>query len=1544
MRKTLLIISFLFLTVGYSQPIAVSTTSYTVPELVTDVLINSPCVTATNITWRTGTNFGSTNGIGFFQNTNPNIPIQSGLILSTGNVLNAPGPNTTMLDDGNEAWTGDADLEATLAAAGIPIITANASVLEFDFTPTSSNFSFDFIFASEEYGNFQCQYSDAFAFLITNVTTGVTTNLAVVPGTNLPISIATIRDFAYNSSCPSANENLFGRFNGGSNAMSAAINFNGQTKLITASSVLTPNMPYHIKLVIADRLDYQSDSAIFISSNSLNIGQDVLGPDLTFANNTALCQGSMYVINTGLNPAEYSFIWKNGNTVIPGETGASLSITAAGTYSVTYENISGNCVPITNSIIIEFTSVITTPNPKNIYRCDSGAANYIFNLDSNTAVVKVGLDPATIVTYYDSQANANSGTNPLPLQYTSTNNTTIFVRIQVPSGCFVVKSFTLLISPPAIANQPANQVKCEGVSGTGKALFNLINLKNIILGGQSAAIYTVTFFTSQNDANNNTNPISQGAYYNNTTFYNSANTTIFVRVQNDSDASCFSITSFDLIVNPLPLVDVITQNLTTCTQYTLPPLTNGNYFTAPNGGGTPLFAGDIITETKTIYIYSEPLGTNPCAASSTLTVTVVDLALLTPANVSQCTSYTLPVLTSGKYYTQPGGNGTVIPSGTVITVTSTIYYYFVLPNLPSCVVDSSFQVTILPAIVLGERPDVFECTSYSLPALSVGKYYPAANGSGTQIPAGTVITSTQNIYVYATTAGANPCVTEDLFRVTIGITAPADIYQCNGYTLPSLPIGKYYTGPAGTGTMIPEGTVINSNMTLYIFQPTTSGQNSCINNLSFNLSFTQPIVDTLPDVSVCESYILPQLANGGYFTATDGGGNLLQVGDLITTSQTIYIFQRLNATCANESSFEVTILGYPVIDARPDIDICNQYVLTDLDFGDYYTGPNGTGTMLLGGTVITSTQLIYIYAVSSTAPFCSSQGSFQINIFGTTTDAPTDVTACDSYILPALNTPDSYYFTQPGGVDGTGVVIPVGSAITTTQTVYVYKETIIRDGFRCTAENSFDVTINLTPVIAPISNISACDSTELPALLVGNYFTGANGTGTLIPSGTFITAPQTIYVYANTNTTPDCASQTSFYVDVFNVDNLPDVTICGSYTLPSLTVGKYYTQSNGGGTQLFAGTVISTSQTVFIFLSSTFLPPCSDESFFSITIINPPVANPVPVATRTICDDDGTNDGTYNFDLTLLTPAVLGTQVASEYTLFYYETMANAIAQTNATLFSTSSTVFVRVNNTLAANCYDIKPINIIVNKLPFPTPLDGAVCIDYETGSLLNPYTIYSGLSASNHTFVWNDQTNATVGTNASYTATLPGIYSVVATNTATGCVSDAVSVNVTQSERAEVSYVVESDFSDNQRIIVTATGFGGDYEYQLDGGAFQDSNIFENVTSGIHNVNVRDKNGCGVTPIQVLVINYPRFFTPNGDGYNDTWNIKDLRTNSSARIIIYDRYGKIITSIQPSGAGWDGLYNGKMIMSDDYWFTVYYSNSNNIEAEFRAHFAMKR
>ncbi len=157
-----------------------------------------------------------------------------------------------------------------------------------------------------------------------------------------------------------------------------------------------------------------------------------------------------------------------------------------------------------------------------------------------------------------------------------------------------------------------------------------------------------------------------------------------------------------------------------------------------------------------------------------------------------------------------------------------------------------------------------------------------------------------------------------------------------------------------------------------------------------------------------------------------------------------------------------------------------------------------------------------------------------------------------------------------------------------------------------------------------------------------------------------------------------------------------------------------------------------------------------------------------------------------------------------------------------------------------------------------------------------------------------------------------------------------------------ASSDYTVTAAFNDNQ-IISFTDPLGPNFVYQLDSGPYQFSPVFENVSTGIHAITVNDIYGCSpFTRSNVLVINYPKFFTPNGDGFNDTWKISDLN-NLIFKIYIFDRYGKLLKEISPDGLGWDGTYLGQQVPADDYWFTVDYVE-NLIPKKLRSHFSLKR
>nr|WP_240485504.1 T9SS type B sorting domain-containing protein [Myroides marinus] len=139
--------------------------------------------------------------------------------------------------------------------------------------------------------------------------------------------------------------------------------------------------------------------------------------------------------------------------------------------------------------------------------------------------------------------------------------------------------------------------------------------------------------------------------------------------------------------------------------------------------------------------------------------------------------------------------------------------------------------------------------------------------------------------------------------------------------------------------------------------------------------------------------------------------------------------------------------------------------------------------------------------------------------------------------------------------------------------------------------------------------------------------------------------------------------------------------------------------------------------------------------------------------------------------------------------------------------------------------------------------------------------------------------------------------------------------------------------------------------YEFAIDNSAFQPSSQFYNVPIGEHVAYARNiKTGCSAS-IKFSVFGYPKYFTPNGDGYNDTWNIPGLKGHNEARIYIYDKSGRLLKQLSPHTEGWDGTWNGKQMPSTDYWFTVEFVNDyktpderNGRKVSYKGHFSLKR
>lgn len=356
--------------------------------------------------------------------------------------------------------------------------------------------------------------------------------------------------------------------------------------------------------------------------------------------------------------------------------------------------------------------------------------------------------------------------------------------------------------------------------------------------------------------------------------------------------------------------------------------------------------------------------------------------------------------------------------------------------------------------------------------------------------------------------------------------------------------------------------------------------------------------------------------------------------------------------------------------------------------------------------------------------------------------------------------------------------------------------------------------------------------------------------------------------------------------------------------------------------------------------------PCYDETTIKFIVDVHPVANVVNIPAA--CDDTNPSDtdGLNAFDTSTIESQLLQGQTGM--VVRYFDANNNSLPSPLPNPFITATqNVRVTVENPKNTTCIEETLLSFVVNPLPnINLNKDGVedqlVCTNLPTFTVQINGGINDGTPTTNYTYVWKKD-GAVVAGQTGYTLDVnsEGLYTVdVATSQ--GC-SRTRTIKVTASDIAKIESVEIVDLNDVNKVTIIVSG-SGDYEYSLNDatGPFISSNVFENIPSGIHTIYVNDKNGCGIVSKEVAVVGAPKYFTPNGDGYNDYWNIKGTNTtaNSKSVIRIFDRYGKLLKQIFPNSNGWDGTFNGQALPSDDYWYTVVLEDGREI----KGHFALKR
>ena len=768
-------------------------------------------------------------------------------------------------------------------------------------------------------------------------------------------------------------------------------------------------------------------------------------------------------------------------------------------------------------------------------------------------------------------------------------------------------------------------------------------------------------------------------------------------------------------------------------------------------------------------------------------------------------------------------------------------------------------------------------------------------------------------------------------------------------------------------------------------------------NFNYNNTYCSTGANPVPTITATGGGTF-DINNGGVFldtgtniNSTSGEINLSAIPNnglgIDNTGNFTITYTTPGTFCSASSNYNITINATPVITTLSNQEECDSFTFpaitgTNLTGSEsYYTATGGGGTAYAAGATVnfadfaTYPVTLYIYDETGSTPNCSDEKTFSLTLHQTPViTALGNQVECDSFTFPAiagtnLTGSESYYTATGGG----GTAYAVGTTVnfadfaTYPVTLYIYDETGSTPN--CFSEETFTLTINKTPIVNDIADVNvSCDTYILPVItganLTGNemYYTETNGGGTVYAGNStlnfndFLTYPVTLYIFDATGSVGnECTSEEEFSLTIVPTDD-PTFTYapntCLSSTNPTptsvITPGGTFSIDNAAVINPLTGEIDLASVIGDTTYQITYLTNglCPDTSSISI-IIDDIVDASIAFADETVCINDATNPqaiptadlgGTFSIDQNAVIDSVTG------------------IIDLTSTVANTTYTVSYTVDN---GNCTDTQTATIEVVGLPeFDVPYQAFIC---PTAGIDTDIIITN--ANGNYTYQWSyTDSNGdiiVVGNTDTLTLNDPsqvGIYTVtaqVATNDPSLFCEFSQLVSVGLAEQVVISNVFVNDFNrPNNTITVEVTGGTGDFTYIIEdenGNETTQINnpVFENVTSALYTIHIIDNQSCSedVFRTDVAVLDYPLFFTPNGDANYDTWNINNAHLIPNSKIYIFDRYGKVLAQIDPNGLGWDGIYLGKQVPATDYWFTAEYLDPNtHTPKTVKGHFSIVR
>lgn len=1154
--------------------------------------------------------------------------------------------------------------------------------------------------------------------------------------------------------------------------------------------------------------------------------------------------------------------------------------------------------------------------------CDSNDNGFInIYLPTFDSVVTEG-NSTYAASYFLTEEDAINNTNELPAYHNNiTNPQVYYVRvINLSTGCIDTNTFEVTVLPAPTTFTPDNIVVCDD-DQNGLSIVDLTSVESQLIA--STADYTITYHLSEQYANVGQNAVP------NPTAYNTETKSIYVRVENDL-TGCFSIENYEVIVNTLPIIPSISD------------------FNDCESDFNEI--GEFVFEQKDIEILNGQDDKDVLYFESLQDA-------IDRTNIIDKTAIYNNISNPQEIFVR-------VENLTDENCFDTSSFMVEVGSLPEFNVPTNFLIC---DDISNDGVEVFDLNE-KIQEMSQGindnldiTFYASMEEAENQInPFNNIYSNVQNPqHIVARIENGTFCHAFAEFSLNVvqvpAVNLPSVMYECDdnfdGFSTFDLTISEleildvrnddivvtYFENEQDVGDdteviVDPENYNNITNPQIVYVQVTNTISNCYVSiPLEINVSFP-PEINNVANINTCydpsNTYDLNEatailiddttdLAISYYLTEQNAENQQDAIGDtFIYSSNSHALFIRVDHTitgCHSIGSFNLVINPNPTAN-QPDIlqacdDVSNDMIADfDLDFQD---------AEILGSQNPSEFTITYHLTLEDaenginvlSIPY---EGTHEQIVFARIEN---DITGCfntTSFGL-AVNEHPNLPSTIANCDDNYDHITTFDLTQAETELFDIPQPTFVITYFE-TIEN---LEADYSPISDPTNYTNLYNNQEV---YIKVYNPNANCYWAIPLTLTGI-VPPTINPILTIDT---CESDDNTY----DLNEATDLLINNTANVSVSYYASEYEAENELNPLDLNYAYNSNSDTIYI-RAEINTSGCYTIAYFNL------VVNPNPIAN--IADDMETCDDDYDFvaefDLTQQNNAIEGSQNASQYSITYFETLDDAILNENA-VQSTSyfaydgQEIFVRLENN-STGCYDVSSFNIIVHRKPVVEIPDQVVCLDNL------PLTIFAGEIVEGDTYLWS------TGDNTSEIEIEDiGAYWVTVT-TPLGC-ETTTHFSVSESEAATIDFTETIDFSDPNNITISVSGIGN-YMYILDDGEPQESNVFENVTLGYHTITIIDLNGCAEVSKEVVVIDAPKYFTPNGDNLHETWHITGVETLEGTVVHVFDRYGKLMTRLDWLSEGWNGMYNGHQMPANDYWF-VADVKKGDIQFQVKGHFALRR